>query len=153
MSTFRSADMPAPRSKPARARTCPHFQGEFLRQHGLAPLVGGAVETEPMILALHVSDGDAGLGVRDEGQILGKGFPLAAREGVIGHLWVRQRTSDQRVIVLLPIQGRVDEEKLLRICSISTIRSLNGRSQTLKTCDKNLRCWSSCRGAVVNESD
>ena len=92
-----------------------------------------------MILALHVFDRDAGLGVSDKRQVLGKRFPLAPREGVIGHLWVCQRTADQRVVAFLPVQGKLNQEKLLRIYSTSTISSLNGWSQSLKTFYKNLK--------------
>lgn len=96
-----------------------------------------------MIFTLHVSDGDAGLGISDKRQVLGKRFPLTPREGVIGHLWVCQRTADQRIIAFLPIQGWVSEEQLCRIYSTSEIGSLNGRSLALKTFLKDLkRCLS-----------
>ena len=104
-----------PTRKRERAPTCPHFQGEFLGQHRPALLVRRAVQAEPMILALHVSDRDASLGISDERQVLGKRLPLAPPEGVIGHFWVRQRAADQRIIAFFPIQGKVNEEKLCRI--------------------------------------
>lgn len=70
------------------------------------------MQAEPVILALHVSDRDASLGISDKRQVLGKRFPLTPPEGVIGHLGVCQRTADQRIIVFFPIQAKVNEEKL-----------------------------------------
>lgn len=84
------------------------------------------MQAQPMVLALHVPDCDASLGIGDESQVLGKRLPLAPPEGVIGHLWVCQRTADQRIMVFFPIQGKVNEEKLCGIYSVSKISSLNG---------------------------
>lgn len=68
-----------------------------------------------MIGTLHVSDGDASLGVGHKREVFGERLPIALLEGIIGHLWVRQRTADQRVIVFFPIQGKTNKEKSGRI--------------------------------------
>ena len=139
--SFKSMDAPTPSRKQTRTRTCPHFQSEFLRQHGLAPLIRWAVQTEPMVLALHISDCDACLGVSHKRQILRERFPLTPRERVIGHLGVCQGTANQRVVFFFPVQGKVNQEKLLGVYGITDNQYFKQHiyKMTMKTFYKDLR--------------
>jgi hypothetical protein len=99
-----------------RGRTCPHFEGEFVRMQPCTVTLSSTADTEPVVGALHVFDGDASLGVWDKRQVRGERFPITLDEGIIGHLWVCQRAADQRVAVFFAKQGKANQEKFGRIC-------------------------------------
>ena len=95
-----------------------------------------------MVLTLHISDCDARLGVGHKRQIFGERFPLTPREGVTGHLGVCQGTADQRVVCFFPVQGKVNQEKLLRVYGITDNQYFKRHvfKMTMKTFYKDLRC-------------